>query len=111
MYNNKYIFRNNPATQASEEYNVSYEKLQRENQSLKARVKLLEEGVTKDLTLLVSAFKIRRLEIDVINSAFLNFSGWWQGQWKWVLQEFRRYFESFQHFIKIESLIEKNIPW
>ena len=46
-------FRNNPLQQASEEHSANVAKLQTENESLKTRIRLLEEGQSKDLTLLV----------------------------------------------------------
>jgi len=46
-------FKNNPLQQASEEHSTNVVKLQSENESLKTRIKLLEEGQSKDLTLLV----------------------------------------------------------
>ena len=47
------IFRNNPVSQAQEELSVSLSRLQQENEALKTRIRLLEEGQTKDLTILV----------------------------------------------------------
>lgn len=46
-------FKNNPMQQASEEHAKSLNKLEGENESLKTRIKLLEDGQSKDLTLLV----------------------------------------------------------
>ena len=46
-------FRNNPLQQATEEHSLRLSKLQGDNESLKTRIKLLEEGQSKDLTLLV----------------------------------------------------------
>ena len=46
-------FRNNPLQQATEEHSQRLSKLQGDNESLKTRIKLLEEGQSKDLTLLV----------------------------------------------------------
>ena len=46
-------FKNNPLQQASEEHSTNVARLQSENESLKTRIKLLEEGQSKDLTLLV----------------------------------------------------------
>ena len=46
-------FRNNPMQQATEEHSLRLSKLQGDNESLKTRIKLLEEGQSKDLTLLV----------------------------------------------------------
>lgn len=46
-------FKNNPVSQAQDELSVNLSKLQQENEALKARIKLLEEGQTKDLTILV----------------------------------------------------------
>merc|ERR1719376_1024887 len=46
-------FRQNPTDLAREEHAVTMEKLQSENDSLRARVKLLEEGHSKDLTIMV----------------------------------------------------------
>ena len=46
-------FLNNPLAQASEARRTEVEDLKSEIVSLKARIKLLEEGQTKDLTLLV----------------------------------------------------------
>jgi len=46
-------FKNNPLQQAAEEHESQLNKIQTENESLKARIKLLEEGHSKDLTILV----------------------------------------------------------
>ena len=46
-------FRNNPMQQATEEHAQTLSKLHNENESLKTRIQLLEEGQSKDLTLLV----------------------------------------------------------
>ena len=46
-------FLNNPLAQATEARRTEVEDLKSEIVSLKARIKLLEEGQTKDLTLLV----------------------------------------------------------
>ena len=46
-------FKHNPMQQATEEHKNNLAKLQDENDRLKARIKLLEEGQSKDLTLLV----------------------------------------------------------
>ncbi|CAB4069805.1 MAD1 [Lepeophtheirus salmonis] len=45
-------FKNNPMAEASENVGSKISKLQDENQSLKVRIQLLEEGHVKDLTLL-----------------------------------------------------------
>ena len=54
-------FRNNPLQQATEEHSQRLSKLQGDNESLKTRIKLLEEGQSKDLTLLVG----RKMEENV----------------------------------------------
>lgn len=46
-------FTQNPASIMIKSREVDFKKLQQENDSLKARVRLLEEGQTRDLTLLV----------------------------------------------------------
>ena len=46
-------FRNNPSVQAMHSRQQEVKQLTEENQALKTRVKLLEEGQTKDLTILV----------------------------------------------------------
>ena len=46
-------FRNNPVQQAQEELATSHTNLKKENESLKARIRLLEEGQSKDLTMIV----------------------------------------------------------
>ena len=46
-------FKNNPMSQAVEERDRDWEELQKENDALKARVQLLEEGQTQDLTMMV----------------------------------------------------------
>lgn len=43
----------NPLAEASSSRSADMAQLQEENEALKTRVKLLEEGQTKDLTLLV----------------------------------------------------------
>ena len=46
-------FRNNPLQQASEDHSNNVAKLLTENEGLRTRIRLLEEGQSKDLTLLV----------------------------------------------------------
>jgi len=65
-------FTNNPTAKAVEKRAAEMSELLNENTSLKARVKLLEEGQTKDLTLMVGARveegegeKLRELKVEL----------------------------------------------
>merc|ERR1719384_2433970 len=61
-------FRNNPLQQATEEHSLRLSKLQGDNESLKTRIKLLEEGQSKDLTLLVG----QKMEEMYLRKKFKN---------------------------------------
>merc|ERR1719384_1920400 len=61
-------FRNNPMQQATEEHSLRLSKLQGDNESLKTRIKLLEEGQSKDLTLLVG----QKMEEMYLRKKFKN---------------------------------------
>ncbi|KAL7643663.1 UNVERIFIED_CONTAM: hypothetical protein RMT77_005646 [Armadillidium vulgare] len=61
-------FRDNPLEKAYNERKASYDKLSEENEALKKRVQLLEEGVTSDLTEKVGM----KVETEEVNSKFVK---------------------------------------
>lgn len=58
----------NPLEKAYNERKASYDKLSEENEALKKRVQLLEEGVTSDLTEKVGM----KVETEEVNSKFVK---------------------------------------
>ena len=94
-------FTNNPTAKAVEKRAAEMSELLNENTSLKARVKLLEEGQTKDLTLMVGARveegegeKIKELKVELelvlLNARLLENVGWSQSGRIQVHDEFAR---------------------